>query len=69
MFYTVIPIEDLLEGWEEEPPATVDIVVQGVLMQVEPLGNFSGRIVRIISSNPNDYIHPQYAPGSILNWT
>lgn len=69
MLYTVIPIEDVLAGWENDPPTTIDMVVQGVLMEVEPLGNFSGRIVRLISSNPNDYIDPNHQPGSILKWT
>ena len=69
MLYTVIPIDDVLASWENDPPTTIDMVVQGVLMEVEPLGNFSGRIVRLISSNPNDYIDPNHQPGSILKWT
>lgn len=69
MLYTVVPIEDVLEGWEQDPPITVEIMVEGVLLQVEPLSHFSGRVERVVSSDPQAYLKPKYQPGSILRWT
>jgi len=69
MLYTIIPIEDVLEGLDESPPPTVDVAVHGVLLQVEPLTHFSGRVQRLISSDPQAYLNPQYQPGTILHWT
>ncbi|KLU40403.1 MAG: hypothetical protein AA931_02040 [Peptococcaceae bacterium 1109] len=69
MLYTVIPVEDVLEGWEVDPPQTVDVMVGGVLLQVEPLSQFTGRVERVISSDPQVYLDPQFQPGSVLRWT
>ena len=58
MLYTVIPVEDVLEGWEVDPPQTVDVMVGGVLLQVEPLSQFAGRVERVISSDPRSTSTP-----------
>jgi hypothetical protein len=58
-----------LEGIDGELPPKVDVVMGGVHLQVEPLSHFSGRVERIISSDPQVYLNPQYQPGSILRWT
>lgn len=68
MFYTIVPEEQLLEGWEEEVPACLDVPIHGGLMQVEPIDLFSGKVVRIISSNPQDYLDPQHQPGLLISW-
>ena len=60
MLYTVIPVEDVLEGWEVDPPHTVDVMVGGVLLQVEPLSQFAGREERVISSDPQVYLDPNF---------
>ena len=69
MLYTVVPWEDVWEDLEQEPAATVELVVGGVLLQLEPLGDFRGKVVRIISSNPQDYLRPHCQPGVIVRWT
>ncbi|NLM40087.1 MAG: hypothetical protein GX205_08510 [Firmicutes bacterium] len=69
MLYTVVPLEDVLDGIEEDPPQLVDVVLGGVLLQVEPLSNFSYRVERVISSDPQAYLNLQYQPGSIIRWT
>ena len=40
MLYTIIPIEDVLEGIDGELPPKVDVVMGGVHLQVEPLSIF-----------------------------
>jgi hypothetical protein len=69
MLYTVVPIDDVLEGMEEEPAPTMELIVGGVLMELEPQGDFQAKVVRIISSDPQDYLASQHQPGSIVRWT
>ncbi|MDF2684806.1 MAG: hypothetical protein K0R47_5996, partial [Brevibacillus sp.] len=37
-------------------------------MLVEQTGPFEGRIVRLISPDPQDYLKPHYAPGQIVRF-
>lgn len=66
ILYTVVPLEDVLEGIESEPAPSQELVLNGLQMEVEPLDNFQAKVVRVISSNPADYLHPEYQPGSIV---
>lgn len=66
ILYTVVPIEDVLEGLEAEPAATAQVMRNGVLMEVEHCGDFEAKVVRIISSNPNDYLASHHQPGYVL---
>ncbi len=38
ILYTVVPIEDVLEGMDTEPAVTSQVMLNGVLMEVEALG-------------------------------
>jgi hypothetical protein len=74
MFYTIIPLEYIFE--EDEPEETEskkqkkdDIEIKregGVSLMVEagPFGQY--KITRLISTNPNDYLKPQWQPGTII---
>jgi hypothetical protein len=66
ILYTVLPLEDVYDGLEEEIPPTTHMVRNGVLMEVEMCGDFEAKVVRVISSNPNDYLAADNQPGSIL---
>lgn len=68
ILYTVVPIDDVLEGLEKEPAATSQVVLNGVLMEVEACGAFEAKVVRIISSNPNDYLASHHQPGFVFRW-
>ncbi|NLJ80724.1 MAG: hypothetical protein GX335_06855 [Firmicutes bacterium] len=69
MLYTVVASEDIWEGVEKEPAPTVEMSLAGVIMQLEPLGDFQAKIVRIVSTNPQDYLLASYQPGTIVRWT
>ena len=38
MLHTVLPLEDVLEGIEEEPRPTMQLMLGGVTVEAEPLG-------------------------------
>ncbi|HBG01960.1 MAG TPA: hypothetical protein DDW87_10365 [Firmicutes bacterium] len=67
ILYTVLPIEDVLEGVEEDPVSTLELVMGGLTLEVEPLGGFQARIVRVLSTDPNDFLLPHSQPGAIIH--
>lgn len=67
--YTVLPLEAVLEGIDHEDfPRPIEIAVNGVAMEVQPINAQQATIVRLISCNPQDYLNPQYAPGRMIEF-
>ncbi|GAB7388311.1 hypothetical protein BSNK01_21480 [Bacillaceae bacterium] len=60
--YTAVPLERVFEGIEQMQPMT-EMQVDGLTMLVQHVGKNEMKIVRLISSNPHDYLNPKYAPG------
>lgn len=69
MLFTVVPLEDVLEGIEDDPVPTVEMAVGGVTMELELEEDFQAKIVRVISTDPRDYLNPSFQPGSTIYWT
>ncbi|MFE5319540.1 YlzJ-like family protein [Paenibacillus sp. NPDC056579] len=66
--YTVMPLEVVMEGIENMESNQMEIVVNGISMQVQPLNANQASIVRIISCNPQDFMNPQYSPGRVIEF-
>jgi hypothetical protein len=66
MFYTIIPHELLTEGLDAER-RFITITRAGLLMQVEPVEAPYARLVRVHSTDPQDYLNPNWQPGSVIN--
>ncbi|HWJ02625.1 MAG TPA: YlzJ-like family protein [Verrucomicrobiae bacterium] len=66
IFWTPLEPQQVFQGLEAQVPNTVEIEFQGLMLQVEPLGDGKGKIVRLISSDPGQYLRPELAPGSIV---
>lgn len=74
MFYTIVPLEIIFreEEPEEEEPSKdkmdeIEIKQSGVTLLVQPHLPGQYKINRIISTNPSDYLKPDWQPGSIIN--
>jgi hypothetical protein len=75
MFYTIIPMEFIFgedESQEEKPERNTDedeieIKRGSVSLMVRP--HLPGQYIvsRIVSTNPRDYLKPDWQPGSIVN--
>jgi hypothetical protein len=63
IIYTPLPIDVVLSGFEQHRDWR-EIDLDGVTAVVEPAGQDRGRIVKIISTDPNDFMNPRYAPGT-----
>ena len=66
--YSPLPLESVFEGWDKPRSAPREIVYQGVHMLIEPLEEGEARIVRVISSNPDDFLNPLFQPGRTISF-
>lgn len=64
MLYTIVPYEEIFSG--EYEPKLVEVVRGQMRLQVAPDGRGTARIVRVISSDPNDFLRPAYQPGEMI---
>jgi hypothetical protein len=74
MFYTIIPLEYIFE--EEEPEddeskkksqEDFEIKKEGVCLMVQSLSSGQYKVTRIISTNPSDYLRPEWQPGVMIS--
>lgn len=68
ILYTPMQLELVLEGFDTTRyPEYREIQYQGVSMVVESAEFGRQKIVKLLSTNPFDYLKPELAPGSIIN--
>lgn len=67
--YTIVPIEDVLEGFDEDNRKVMIIQRGRLTMEVEPFKGLTGRIVRVVSSDPADFLDEQWQPGNLVGLT
>lgn len=65
MLHTVMPLELVLEGFEK-PRRFIDVNYGGMKITLEPLSFSQARVVRVLSTDPQAYMNPLIAPGSIV---
>jgi hypothetical protein len=68
IIYSIIPLEQIVEGIEKETDDLCEINMNGVQMQVKMINEQQAQIVRLISPNPQDFLNASYAPGSIIQF-
>ncbi len=68
IMYTPMPIELILEGMEKERPPYQELEVGGAKLLVEQLGMHNYRVVRLISTDPMDYLKSEFQPGTELQF-
>ncbi|MHB0885652.1 MAG: YlzJ-like family protein [Bacillota bacterium] len=66
ILYTPLPPEEVLEGFPASAPRTVEVRSGDALLMVEDIGSGQGRLVRLISGNPYDYLKPEWTPGAVI---
>lgn len=72
MLYTILPLEAIFDPETEtsssESAATEVEIKQGsVSLLAQPLPGGQYKINRIISTDPQDYLRPEWQPGSIMS--
>lgn len=66
IYWTPLELESVFAGWDERICSAVEIQKDGVLLQVEPQGDGMGKIMRLISGDPNNYLREDLAPGKLV---
>ncbi|MGB9813570.1 MAG: YlzJ-like family protein [Thermovenabulum sp.] len=67
ILYTTMPMEIIMEGFDKVNINYKEInVKENLRLIIEPIDNFSAKVIRIISSDPMDYLNPEYQPGNII---
>lgn len=76
VLYTIIPLEyifdteDDCEGGRPQRNAReneeIEVSKDGITFMVELMNGGQGKINRIISSNAQDYLRPEWQPGSLM---
>jgi len=64
VIWSAMPVELVIEGLGPEAPALSEVVLDGRVLQVNPAGDGTGTLVRLISGDPNDYLDPRFQPGN-----
>ncbi|OEH94152.1 YlzJ-like family protein [Bacillus solimangrovi] len=67
--YTTLPLELIFPAENQDYMNQTVISHNGVQMVVEQVSVSQCRIVRLLSSNPNDYLNQKYMPGTMMNMT
>jgi hypothetical protein len=65
ILWTVIPMEIVLRGVsDEQQPQYEELEYGNARLMVEKTGPSQYRVVRVISTDPTDYLRPEIQPGS-----
>jgi ribosomal protein S12 len=70
MLYTIIPVESIFESEtdiQEDVHDEVEIGESGASLMVQSLPGGKYKVIRIISTDPQDYLKPQWQPGTIIS--
>lgn len=67
IMWTVVPM-DIVFNPAEPAPTYEELNYNGTNMLVEKLSPTQCRIVRLLSTNPADYLRPDIQPGVVLNY-
>ncbi|CAM3947882.1 YlzJ-like family protein [Cohnella lubricantis] len=64
--HTCMPLELVLDGFQNEPAPMVEVRRGELTMLLAPVAPGVGRIVRLLSAPLDIYLQPEYAPGSLV---
>ncbi len=69
ILYTPVSFQEIFEGADDQETSNMhEIDYQGVKIVVEPVSPSHGKIVRLISTDSNDYLNPNLQPGNFVNY-
>jgi hypothetical protein len=73
MLYTIVPpeiifgeSEETAEGGSDNSLQEIEIKEGGASLLVQRLPNGQSRLSRVISTDPQDYLKPEWQPGSLM---
>lgn len=67
MLYTIIPYELIFEKRDDINGDFIEKIIDKKHLLLQKINEDNYKIVRLISTDVNDYLNPKYLPGTILN--
>ncbi|ADL68910.1 hypothetical protein BFT35_04270 [Thermoanaerobacterium thermosaccharolyticum] len=67
MLYTIIPYELIFEHRDEIKDNIIETNIEGKMFLLEKEEN-RYKIIRLYSTNPNDYLETKYMPGNSIDF-
>ncbi len=69
IIYSTMPLELIFENNEQVNQQKLQEITFGhATMLIEPINPCEGKIVRLISPDPQDYLNPRFAPGQTITF-
>lgn len=69
ILYTPMQLELVIEGLKEmKEPVTRLVDIGGVTLIIEDTGPSEGRVIRLLSTDPGDYLRPELYPGVVIKF-
>ncbi|HHY36501.1 MAG TPA: hypothetical protein GX518_02285 [Firmicutes bacterium] len=68
ILYTTMPLETVYQGLEDMRPSYLEVELAGTTVVIEPISLEQGKIVRLLSTDPKDYLNPNLQPGRVINF-
>jgi len=68
ILHTAMPLELVLAGSNEFKPSYDEIDIRGCKVLVERMDANRASVVRILSTNPADFMDPTLFPGAIITF-
>lgn len=65
VIYTPLPLESVLEGIEDLSYGKF-IEIDGKWLEYKEYNDKKKELIRLISTDPNDYLNPVFSPGRIF---
>lgn len=62
-----MPMELVLDGIEGPSRPALEVRHHGRTLMVEPVTTAHARVIRLVSSDPADYLDPAWQPGRIIS--
>lgn len=66
ILWTPLPAELVLDGLDAPPRPAMEVRSGGRLFVLQPITGTQARLVRLVSSDPADYLNPMFQPGRIV---
>ncbi|WP_027719170.1 YlzJ-like family protein [Desulfovirgula thermocuniculi] len=69
ILYTPMQLELVLQGLEEmQHVPTRRAYIDGVPVLIQDVGLREGKVVRVLSTDPRDYLRSDLYPGAVVRW-
>lgn len=68
ILWTPMPLELVLEGREAPAAPVMEIEQEGRRLLITPVSGAQARLERLISTDPADYLNPDYQPGRVITF-